>query len=337
MSIGRTRLPFVATVLVVVTALSGCGLLGGSDDTPEPAPERGSDLEKSIITLSIMKTTDLAPFHLAWQKGYFDDEGLDVSFVDAPNGGESTNKLIAGEVDIAYASYTPFFLAESRQAAQNSGGIKIVADASSAGPDSCVVVALPTSPVKSVRDMENKRVAITAPNTISDLLVMSAMKANGLDHRSVEWVQTPFPQTADRLTAGEVDAAFVTEPFIEDTKRRAGAVPIFDTAVGPTENLPTAGWASTGDFVKENPKTIAAFQRAMLRGTEEAKADRSLVESLLVEFSGVDEQTAKSATLLTFQSELDATRIQRVPDLMLEFEVIPAKLDAAAMIVPTSS
>jgi NitT/TauT family transport system substrate-binding protein len=315
--------------------LSGCNLLGGSDDSAEPTPD-SSDLETSIVKLSIMKTTDLAPFHLAWQNGYFDDEGLDVQFVDAPSGGESTNKLIAGEVDIAYASYTPFFLAESRQAARDSGGIKIIAEASSAGPDSCVVVALPTSSVKSVQDMENKRVAITAPNTISDLLVMSAMKASGLDHRGVEWVQTPFPQTADRLTAGEVDAAFVTEPFIEDAKRRAGAVPVFDTAVGPTENLPTAGWASTGDFVKQNPKTVAAFQRAMLRGTDKAKADRSLVTPLLVEFSGVDEETAKNATLLTFQSELDAERIQRVPDLMLEFEVIPSEIDAASMIVPTA-
>lgn len=329
-----SRLPLAAT-LTLLTALSGCGLLGGDDGGGEEARPDGN-LETATIQVSIMKTTDLAPFHLARQKGYFADEGLTVEFVDAPSGGESTNKLIAGEVDIAYASYTPFFLAESRKAAQSSGGVRIVADASSAGPDSCVVVALPTSSVKSVRDMENKRVAITAPNTISDLLVMSAMKANGLDYRSVEWVQTPFPQTADRLKAGEVDAAFVTEPFIEDTKTRAGAVPVFDTAVGPTEDLPTAGWASTGDFVRANPKTIAAFQRAMRRGTDLALSDRALVEPVLVEFSGVDEKTARAATLLTFRSTLDAERIQRVPDLMREFEVIPEEIDAAAMIVPTA-
>lgn len=327
-----SRLPLAVT-LALITALSGCGLLGGGTEE-EPQPD--GNLETAAIKVSIMKTTDLAPFHLAREKGYFEDEGLTVEFVDAPSGGESTNKLIAGEVDIAYASYTPFFLAESRKAAQGAGGVRLVADASSAGPDSCVVVALPTSSVKSVGDMENKRVAITAPNTISDLLVMATMKANGLDHRSVEWIQTPFPQTADRLKAGEVDAAFVTEPFIQDTKNRAGAVPVFDTAVGPTADLPTAGWASTGDFVEANPNTIAAFQRAMKRGTDLALSNRALVEPVLVEFSGVDEQTAKAATLLTFRSTLDAERIQRVPDLMREFEVIPDEIDAATMIVPTA-
>jgi NitT/TauT family transport system substrate-binding protein len=100
--------------------------------------------------------------------------------------------------------------------------------------------------------------------------------------------------------------------------------------------MTTAGWASTGNFTKDNPKTIAAFQRAMQRGTDLVLSDRSLVEPLLVEFSGVDAETAKMATLLTFQSKLDATRIQRVPDLMQEFGVITAPLDVSKMMIPTA-
>ncbi len=71
----------------------------------------------------------------------------------------------------------------------------------------------------------------------------------------------------------------------------------------------------------------------MQRGTDLALSDRSKVEPMLVEFSGVDEDTAKMATLLTFQSKLDATRIQRVPDLMLEFDVIKTPIDVKSMVV----
>jgi len=332
----RARLPLVATTLALVTTLSSCSLLGGSDDAAEtPAGDKGG-LEKTNIQVSIMKTTDLAPFHLAMEKGYFEDEGLKVTSVDAKSGGESTQKLVAGEVDIAYSSYTPFFLAESKGAAQKLGGIKIVADASSAGPGATVVLALPTSSVKSVKDMAGKKVAVTATGTISDLLVNSTLKTNGVDYKSITWVPTPFPATAAALKAGTVDAAFATEPFIQDSERNAGAVPVFDTAVGPTADMPTAGWASTGNFTKANPKTVAAFQRAMQRGTKLALSDRSLVEPMLVKYSGVDAETAKMATLLTFQSKLDATRIQRVPDLMLEFEVIKSPLDVSKMMVPTA-
>ena len=333
----RTRLPLIATALTLVTALSGCSLLGGDDNEGESTSTGSGGLEKSTITVSIMKTTDLAPFHLAMKEGFFKDEGLTIKKVDAKSGGESTTKLVGGEVDIAYSSYTPFFAAESKGAAKNLGGIKLVADASSAGPGSCLVVAMPNSPVKSVKDMAGKRVAVTAKGTISDLLVNSTLKTNGVDYASIQWVPTPFPATAQALKENQVDAAFVTEPFITDTERNAGAVPVFDTATGPTADMPTAGWASSGNFAKENPKTIAAFQRAMQKGTDKALSDRSLVEPLLVEFSGVDAETAKMATLLTFQSKLDATRIQRVPDLMQEFGVITAPMDVSKMMVPTAA
>jgi NitT/TauT family transport system substrate-binding protein len=331
------RIPLLATGLLLVASLTSCGLLGGSEEGNDSPQDGNGKLETTQLKVSIMKTTDLAPFHLAMKEGYFKDEGLTIEFVDAPSGGESVGKLVSGEVDLAYASYTPFFLAESKKAAETKGGVKLVADASSAGPGSCIVVATPDSPVKSIKDMAGKRVAVTATGTISDLLTMSTLKTNNVDYNKITWVPTPFPATAAALKNKNVDAAFVTEPFIQDAMKNAGAQPIFDTAVGPTADMPTAGWGSTGEFAKNNPNTIAAFQRAMQRGTDYALSDRSKVEPMLVEFSGVDADTAKMATLLTFQSKLDATRIQRVPDLMLEFKVITQPINVKQMIIPTAS
>lgn len=323
-----------AFAVALVAPLSSCGLLGGSEGS-SPSESDGP-LEAPDITVSIMKTTDLAPFHLAVQKGFFTDEGLSVTTVDAKSSGDSADNLTNGNVDIAYSSYPPFFYAEATNVARNLGGIKLVADASSCGPDACVVVALPDAPVKSVKDMDGKRVAVSSTNSISVLLTKSTMNTNGVDSSDVEWVPTPFPQVAQKLKSGEVDAAFATEPWIQDAQKNAGAVTVFDTAEGPTANMASAGWASTGNYVKDHPNTVAAFQRAMQRGTELALADRSLVEPILVEHTQVDEDTAKMAVLLTFQSRLDASRIQRVPDLMLEFGEIKKDLDVNDMIVPTA-
>jgi NitT/TauT family transport system substrate-binding protein len=284
-----------------------------------------------------MTTSDLAPFHLAVKNGYFKEAGFtfdpakDVTV--AKSGGDSVSKLTAKEVDIAYSSYTPFFVAKSKGAAD----IKLIADASSAGPRSTVVMAMPNASVKSVKDMASKRVAITAKNTISDLLVMSTLKTNGVDWKTIQWVEIPFPNTAERMAKGDVDAAFMTEPFITQAAKTVGAVPVFDTATGPTANIPTAGYGASADFVKNYPKTLEAFQKVMMRATQEALGDRSKVEPLLQEFAKIDADTAKLTTLLTFSSSLDATRIQRVPDLMLEFGVIKEKIDAATMIAKSPS
>lgn len=324
------RRPFggacISGILVSALTLSGCGLLGGSDSAAPPA---SGNLERSALHVSIMPTIDLAPFHLAVKYGYFQAEGLTVETSTAVSGPASVARMVAGEVDIAYSSYTPFFVAKS----QNVADIKLVADGSSAGPKSTMVLAMPGSPVKTIKDIPGKRVAVTARGTISDLMTMATLKAAGVDYQGIQWVNIPFTDMGPRLQRGDVDAAFMTEPFITQAVKTFGAVPVFDTAAGPTADFPTAGYGATATFVASNPKTVAAFQRVMAKATAEAAADRLKVEPLLVEFAKVEQSVAASSTLLTFRSALDAASIQRVPDLMQEFGVIKDRVDVAAMIV----
>lgn len=310
-------------MLGLAVLLGGCAALGGST-----GEQRGTGGQaRTVVKVSVMPTTDLAPFHLAMKNGYFKDEKLDVEMVNAPSGQASLAKLISGEVDIAYGSYTPFFVADSKRAAD----IKFVADASSAAPGTTMIVSMPNSSVRGVRDLAGKRIAVTATNTISDVLVKSTMRANGVDFRDVQWISTPFPDTAGALERGDVDAAFLTEPFITLARDRVGAVPIVDTATGRTRDLPTAGYGSLARFADQNPGTVRAFQRAMRKATKEA-ADRSKVEPLLVEFSKIDRETAARTALLNFRSTLDSRHLQRVPDLLRDFGVIDHRMDAAAMI-----
>ncbi|GAB3485387.1 ABC transporter substrate-binding protein [Amycolatopsis cihanbeyliensis] len=327
----RTRLGILATSLVMLASVSGCGLLGGESDDSSGGGD--GPLEQSKLTVSIMPTIDLAPLHLAMKNGYFKEEGLEIETVSAKSGQASLAKLIGGEVDIAYSSYSPFFLAQSKGAAN----LKFVADASSAAPNSTLIMAMPDSKVQSVQDLEGKRVGITALGTIIEVLVKSTMQANGVDFNNVEWVEIPFPDTAAALQNDQVDAAFLTEPFITQAEKSVGAVPVADTAKGPTKDFPTAGYGSSADFADKNPETIAAFQRVMQKATNEALADRSKIEPLLVEHSKIDADTASLATLLTFQSALDPQRLQRVPDLLLEFGIIEQAVDASQMIAQPSA
>jgi NitT/TauT family transport system substrate-binding protein len=275
-------------------------------------------LERPDLKFSLMTTTDLGPFWLAVENGYFREAGFtfdpnsDVTI--AKSGAASVANLAAGGVDIAYATYPPFFRAQTRGEAD----IKLVADASSAGPNSCMVVVMPGGKIRGIEDLAGARIAVTARNTMADLMVMSTLRAHGVDHTSVKWVEMAFPSMAGALDRG--------------AEQTVHAVSRFDVGTGPTENIPTAGFGASAEFVRANPKTVAAFQKVMERATTEAKADRTKVEPLLQEFAGVDAETARQAELLTFQSSLDAGRIQRVTDLMLEFGMIDEKIDASRII-----
>ena len=144
---GRTRRTAlgVALTAVVVATVSGCGLLGGSDSSSASS----GNLEKSKIKVSILPATDLGPFWLAQDNGYFKAEGLEVESVTAASGQASMTKAINGEADIAFSTYQPFFIAKSTGTAD----VQLVADATAVNPKTNAIVTVPNSTVKTINDL----------------------------------------------------------------------------------------------------------------------------------------------------------------------------------------
>ncbi|ADJ50228.1 sulfonate/nitrate/taurine ABC transporter periplasmic protein [Amycolatopsis mediterranei S699] len=327
----RTRRAALGLALTVAaaTALTGCSALGSDSSN---ASSNGGGLEKSKIKVSIMPTTDLGPFWLAMDGGYFKSEGLEVEQVVAKSGQESMQKAIAGEVDIALSTYTPFFIAKSKDT-----DIQLVADGTSVNAKSNAIVTVPNSPVKTVNDLKGRRIAITAKNTASDILTKSVMKDHGVDFTGVQWTLVTLPNMAAALKNNEVDAAYMPEPMLTQAAKTVGATPVIDINTGASQDFPLTGYGSMTKWVQGNPKTLAAFQRAMKKATSDAINDRSKVEPLLVKYAKIDEDTAKLLTLPGYGSVLDARRLQRVPDLLLQMGVITSKVDAAPMIAPQAT
>jgi len=323
----RAVLGLAATALLVAT--TGCSALGS--DTPA-ADSGNASVEKSKINVAIITTIDLAPFHLANKNGYFKQEGLEVEFSTNPSSPAALQKVIAGEADIAFASYVPIFTAQEKGA----GDIKIVADSVSASPNSNMIITTPTSSVKNVKDLAGKKIAVSAINTASDAMTKSIMKANNVDFSTVKWVPIPFPDMAAALGRGDVDAAYMPEPFITNAAKQIGGVPVVDVASGPTADFPIGGYASLGKFTSANPKTVAAFQRAMKKATDEA-ADRAKIQPMVVEFAKVDADTAALVTLPNFHSTLDPRRLQRVPDQLVEFGILKNRIDVSTMLVQSAT
>ena len=323
----------IAVLLLAVLTLAGCSALG--DDSSSSNNNQGSGgtpgaPEKAKIKVAVLPTMDTVPLHLAIESGYFTKEGLEVTPVTAASGADTVAKLVSGEVDFAFTSWTPLFIAKSKGAAD----IKLVADATSSVSGYAVVSTLPNSPIQSVKDLAGKRVAITARFTISHLLVQAHLKAAGIDpDNGVQWVEMGFPQMTPALQAGQVDAVFLVEPFIQAAIKQANVRQVFDTSTDPTANLPLTGYGATSNFVSGNKRTVEAFQRALKKATDEAHGDRSKVEPLLAKIAKVDADTAKKTVLADFTSSLDPAKIQRVVDLMVEFKALDKRIEAKDMVV----
>ncbi|WP_284746937.1 ABC transporter substrate-binding protein [Amycolatopsis sp. RTGN1] len=314
------RLAVFALVLALVSA---CNQRGGS--------AAGGTVEKPAIRVAIFSAVDLATFWLAQEGGYFKAEGLDVQADTGASGQEALTRMTNGQDDLALSTYTLFFLAKN-----NGTDVKLIADATSASPRSNELVTVPNSPVKTVDDLDGKRIAISSKNAASDVLTRSVMRDHGIGTDKVQWVPMPLPEMGTALAQGRIDAAYQPEPFLTQSAKIAGAYPVIDAASGSTQGFPLTGFGATGKWVQAHPKTMLAFQRAMLNATR-AAVDRARIEPLVVRNAKVDHDIASLMVMPAFGSTLDARRIQRVPDLLQQLGVVQTKLDASSMITPQAS
>src|SRR3954452_8881778 len=93
-------------------------------------------------------------------------------------------------------------------------------------------------------------------------------------------VEVQYPQMQQGLENHSIDAAFMTEPYLTQAQQQLGVRQVLDTMSGPTADLAVGGYVSSQRFAQQNPKTVAAFRRAVAKAQAVA-ADQGQVQQIL--------------------------------------------------------
>ncbi|GAA3534471.1 ABC transporter substrate-binding protein [Nonomuraea rosea] len=304
----------LATVLSTVTA--GCS---ASEPPPKPV------LEKTSIKVAVFATADAAPLFLAVSKGYFKEEGLEVLPTIATGGGTVVPMTEAGQVDLAQTDYVSLIMAAS-----HGKRMKVVGSMAEAGAGSYALVVRDDSPIRSVKDLKGKSVAVNNLNGFSTLAVGAMLTDSGLDNHDVKFIERPFPDMKNALTHGKIDAAWLAEPFISDGAPKLRQIP--DTVSDRIRGLPVGGWIATDEWREENPQTLAAFQRAIAKAQRLAAGDRKEVEKMLPTYMKIGRETAEKTILGTYPTTMDPRQLQRVADFMQQNRYLKAPVDVKTFI-----
>ncbi|WP_246645405.1 ABC transporter substrate-binding protein [Nonomuraea ceibae] len=283
----------------------------------------------TTIKVGIMPIPDCATVPAAEKEGYFAAEGLRVERVIVQGGGIAMPKLQSGELQFAIMNY----VAAIQKEAVAPGTIKLVTDAYQAAPNAFVLMVPGDSPIRSVSELRGKRISVLTLNSVGTLTLEAALKVAGLTKDDVHISEMKVTDMGVAMDRGQIDAAWMTEPFITGYGLSGGRK-LADMMDGQTEDLPIAGWATSDEFARANPGTVAAFQRAMLRAQADVASDRQLVTNLLPTYTKIDKNAASSITIGVFPLDLAPSRIQRVADLMREYDYISKKVDVTKLLVP---
>jgi NitT/TauT family transport system substrate-binding protein len=319
----------VSGTLAIAVALTAVAC-GDSDDS-----KSSNGLEKSQITLGTMTVADTAPVQLAISKGYFKAEGLNVKTQVIPGGAAGIPLLKSGRLDFSFGNYVSLLTAGIKDPGFKP---KIVAEGFQSASKTHTLMVRKDSPFHTIKDLAGKKIAVNTKRNISTLLVRAAAKPEGFDFdEDKNFVEVAPPAMEQALKSKSVEAVQAIEPFGTQMQESMGARMVADLSSGPTADFPIAGYASTEKFVKENPKTVAAFQRALIKAQGEC-ADRKVVQDILPTYAkGIDAKVASTMSYGTYPTSLNATRLQRVADVMQQFGYVDKRIDVKQFIAAPSS
>jgi NitT/TauT family transport system substrate-binding protein len=319
--------PVLASV-ALAAGLAACssGSSSSNTTTATSAPELAN------ITVGVLLGSDGVTIQIAQDKGFFKQEGLNVKTVVLPTTNAATTGLLSHTLDFSTENYVGMFAQEKAVPGLN---LRIVADNDQATPNLYALMVAKNSPITSLADLKGKKVSFPAKGfNYGSMATNIQLQPYHLSNDNFTTVALPFSAAPQAVATGTIDAAFTTEPFIT-IMESSGARQLVDLLSGPLAGFPVACWGTTASFVAKNPKTVAAFQRAMAKAVRLAATDTPLVRQELPKFiTTMKPQMASVITLPAFNSTLTLARMQRVADVMIRLGALPANFDVKSMYYP---
>jgi NitT/TauT family transport system substrate-binding protein len=219
-------------------------------------------------------------FAVAEHFGYFKEQGIKVNPRWYIAGTDLPSMWGAGNIHLGTATATMVVpIAASGQAIYN-----IAPQSDIAGTQQIVLGKKGQEIVRSPKDFEKLKVGM--PKGASVTMAIQAMaKDTGIDFSKIQFVNLAPPDSVTALAKGDIDAMAGWAPWVIDAVSRAGGKVYFTGnksyipgKEGDVEWLHVyAGVVASGKMLKENPNTLKAVLRALVKATDKINSDRDAV------------------------------------------------------------
>ena len=234
------------------------------------------------------------PMQFAAEKGYFEEEGVDVELTFVAGGSTLTQALIGGNVDLAQNGYS-----SAIAAAVAGADIKIVGGIANILP--FVIVGRPE--VKTFEDLKGKTIAVSRFGSSTHASAKMAMEHFGMAEGDVTVLQL----------GGEADrtAAFMTDQVAANVLQYPVAQDLIDDGanllvdmVDIVDAYPNTAYVTTESFLAEpdSQEAIKRYFRALARGMKGMRDNPAEAAQIAATFLKV-EQTPNFDKAVSYYSE----------------------------------
>ncbi|MDF2671824.1 MAG: exported protein of unknown function [Clostridiales bacterium] len=282
-------LSILLAVILATTLLAGCG---SKKTTDEKTPANG---EKTKVVVSEFRALGWLPVHVAYQNGYFDEEGLDLEFAVYGDGPVAFQGMHAGDSQFCLLSVEPVLRAYEE-------GLESTFVA--AVQNTRLYAFVGAKDITDVKQLKGKSIFAGAPGSSPYSFVSNILKNAGLNPETdVTFVNMQYGASMVALSQGTIAASYMNVDNRIEFEKIDGNV-LVDTAdletrkeIFGSELFEGEIITTTKKFAEENPETVQKFVNAVVKGNKwiQEHSDKEAAELVAPLFEGnpVDTLTKK--------------------------------------------
>ncbi|MGW0872172.1 ABC transporter substrate-binding protein [Streptomyces sp. NPDC002740] len=298
--------------LAAGTFLLATAACGSSDDSGTSTGSSSSE-GTTTVKLGLIPIVDVAPVYLGVKQGFYEKHGLKLSITTAQGGAAIVPGVVSGQFQFGFSNMTSLMVAQSNnvpvQAVSNG-----IASTGLQGKDFGAITVKKSSPLKSAKDLEGKKVAINTLKNINETAVRESVRKAGGDPDRVKFVELAFDQMPAALDSGQIDAAMVVEPALATVKSQGG-VEIASPLVDVAPNLTVAMYFTSTQYAQKNPDLVKKFQEATAESLAYADAHPDEVRQIVTTYTKIPTAVLAQVTLPKWPAEANRSSIEALEKL----------------------
>jgi NitT/TauT family transport system substrate-binding protein len=282
------------------------------------------------VRLAIIPVTNYTPLTVARDKGWFAEEGLNVTWSPVAQGAVAVEAVYGGSVEFGGSS-----IFEPMVARGNGLDIMLAVPGTRirpTPPDNSALLVRSGDSIHKAADLVGKKISAGLINSVNYVHMQWWLEKQGVDPKKVEFLEIPFPQMPDALFQSRLDAVWAVEPFLtfmmKTGKARILALPYQDNMPG----MDITGYVAKESWLKANADVARRFKRVIERATDYLnKAPKEERDSWVAKFTGMKPEVAAAMTLPDFTTQWNVKSLQDNLDLAVKYRMAK-KFDVSTMI-----
>src|SRR6267142_568237 len=219
-----------------------------------------------------------APWYVALGKGYFKDEGLNVTIIPSKGTADAIRTVVTGGAELGFIDIPSLVASGSA-----GGSVKIIA-ANYQKPPYCIFTLNPGANVTEPKQMAGLELGSSTASVLPKIWA-AFMEMNKVDSKTLKVVNIDAASRVPMLAAGKVqsiDQFLMSEPAIRRAVTNAKPVCLFAGDYGLEIYANSLGVSE--DFLAKNPDVVKKFVRAALKGWKDALANPEEAARLEIQY-----------------------------------------------------